>query len=87
MEQFYYNRWFQGKWLPFHQLRSLTGVSITLYLAGVVPYLSNCMIWAPLWANRGICFYCDNQAVIAINYFVCKELQNSLCDEPCTLYG
>ena len=28
--------------------------------------LSNCMIWAPLWANRRICFYCDNQAVIAI---------------------
>ena len=29
MEQFYDNRWFKGKWLPFHQLRSLTGVSIT----------------------------------------------------------
>ena len=24
------------------------------------------MIWAPLWANRRICFYCDNQAAIAI---------------------
>ena len=36
------------------------------FLAGVVPYLSNCMIWAPLWANRRICFYCDNQAAIAI---------------------
>lgn len=24
------------------------------------------MIWAPLWANRRICFYCDNQAVLAI---------------------
>jgi len=29
MEQFYDNRWFQVKWLPSHQLCSLTGVSIT----------------------------------------------------------
>ena len=29
MEQFYDNRWFQGKWLPFYQLHSVTGVSIS----------------------------------------------------------
>ena len=35
------------------------------FLAGVVPYLSNCMIWAPLWANT-FASYCDNQDVLAI---------------------
>lgn len=29
MEQFYDNWWFQGKWLPFYQLHSVTGVSIS----------------------------------------------------------
>lgn len=24
------------------------------------------MLWAPLWANRRICFHCDNQATVAI---------------------
>ena len=59
MEQFYDNQWFQGKWLPSHQLRSLTGVSITWQELYPI-YLT---AW---WANRRIGFYCDNQAVIAI---------------------
>ena len=63
MEQFYDNRWFKGKWLPFHQLRLLYRGQH--YLAGVVPYLSSCMIWAPLWANT-FASYCDNQAVLPI---------------------
>ena len=29
MEKFYDNRWFQCKWLPFHQLHSVTVVSIS----------------------------------------------------------
>lgn len=24
------------------------------------------MIWGPHWANRRICFHCDNQAVVAV---------------------
>ena len=59
---FFNNLWFQGRWLPSHQLNSATGIQwqelYPIYLA--------CMLWAPLWANRRICFHCDNQATVAI---------------------
>ena len=51
-------------------------------LALPVPYLSNCMIWAPLWVNRKICFYCDNLAVVAILSAKRSKIP-SPCDEPC----
>ena len=55
--------WFQCKWLSCHQLSSLTGVSITWQQ--LYPMYHVCTIWAPLWVNKRICLYCDNQAVIA----------------------
>ena len=30
------------------------------------PIYLACMQWAPLWANKRICFLCDNQATVAI---------------------
>lgn len=76
MEQFYDNRWFKGKWLPFHQLHSLTGVSITW--PELYPIYLTAMIWAPLWANT----FASTVTTCRCN-FVCQELHNSPCDEPC----
>lgn len=61
---FFNNQWFQGKWLPSHQLNPTTGISITWQ--ELYPIYLACMIWGPSWANRRICFYCDNQAVVAV---------------------
>ena len=38
----------------------------TSYLAGVLPYLSSLHDLASPLGHRRICFYCDNQAVVAI---------------------
>ena len=61
---FYDNQWFQGKWLPSHQLNPDTGISIAWQ--ELYPIYLACMLWAPLWANKRICFLCDNQATVAI---------------------
>ena len=61
---FFNNLWFQGKWHPFHQLNPATGISIQWQ--ELYPIYLACMLWAPLWANRRICFHCDNQATVAI---------------------
>ena len=61
---FFDNQWFQGKWLPSHQLNPSTGISITWQ--ELYPIYLACMIWGPHWANRRICFHCDNQAVVAV---------------------
>ena len=56
-------QWFQGKWLP-HQTLTTKNISIDwqeLYAIVVASY-----IWAPLWAQKRIVFYCDNQAVVSI---------------------
>ena len=56
-------QWFQGKWLP-HQTLNTKNISIDwqeLYAIVVDSY-----IWAPLWAQKRIVFYCDNQAVVSI---------------------
>ena len=61
---FFDNLWFQGKWLPSHQLNPASGISITWQ--ELYPIYLACMLWAPHWANRRICFHCDNQATVAI---------------------
>ena len=56
-------QWFQGKWLP-HQTLNTKNISIDwqeLYAIVVASY-----IWSPLWAQKRIVFYCDNQAVVSI---------------------
>lgn len=56
-------QWFQGKWLP-HQTLATTNISIDwqeLYAIVVASY-----IWASIWAQKRIMFYCDNQAVVYI---------------------
>ena len=56
-------QWFQDKWLP-HQKLNTKNISIDwqeLYTIVVASY-----IWAPLWAQKRIVFYCDNQAVVSI---------------------
>ena len=57
------NQWFQGKWLP-HQTLDTKNISIDwqeLYAIVVA-----CYIWASVWAQKRIIFYCDNQAVVSI---------------------
>ena len=57
------NQWFQGKWLP-HQTLNTKNISIDwqeLYAIVVA-----CYIWASVWAQKRIIFYCDNQAVVSI---------------------
>lgn len=49
---------------PSHQLNPDTGISIQWQ--ELYPIYLACMLWAPLWANRRICFHCDNQATVAI---------------------
>ena len=61
---FFNNLWFQGGWLPEHFLNTSMGISITWQ--ELFPIYLACMVWGPLWANRRICFHCDNQAVVAI---------------------
>lgn len=61
---FFDNQWFQGKWLPSHQINPDTGISITWQ--ELYPIYLACMLWGPLWANRRICFHCDNQATVTI---------------------
>jgi hypothetical protein len=56
-------QWFEGKWLP-HQTLNTKNISIDwqeLYAIVVASY-----IWAPLWAQKRIVFYCDNHAVVSI---------------------
>ena len=56
---FFDNQWFQSLWLPGHHLISITCQEVyPIYLA--------CMLWGPMWANRRICFHCDNQAMVTI---------------------
>ena len=57
------NQWFQGKWLP-HQTLDTKNISIDwqeLYAIVVA-----CYIWASVWAQKRIIFYCDDQAVVSI---------------------
>ena len=57
------NQWFQGKWLP-HQTLDTKNIIIDwpeLYAIVVAWY-----IWASVWAQKRIIFYCDNQAVVSI---------------------
>ena len=57
------NQWFPGKWLP-HQTLDTKNISIDwqeLYAIVVA-----CYIWASVWAQKRIIFYCDNQAVVSI---------------------
>ena len=61
---FFNNEWFQGKWLPSHQLNPATGISIAWQ--ELYPIYLACMLWAPLWANKRICFHCDNLATVTI---------------------
>ena len=61
---FFDNQWLQGEWLPSHQLNPASGISITWQ--ELYPIYLACMLWAPLWSNKRICFYCDNQAAVAI---------------------
>ena len=59
----FHTQWFQGKWLP-HQTLTTKNISIDwqeLYAIVVASY-----IWAPLWAQKRIVFYGDNQAVVSI---------------------
>ena len=42
----------------------LLGLSITRQ--ELYPIYLSCMLWAPHWANRRICFHCDNQAAVAV---------------------
>ena len=57
------NQWFQGKWLP-HETLDTKNISIDWqeFYAIVVA----CYIWASVWAQKRIIFYCDNQAVVSI---------------------
>ena len=41
-----------------------TGISIQWQ--ELYPIYLACMLWAPLWANRSICFHCATQATLAI---------------------
>jgi hypothetical protein len=55
-------QWFQGKWLP-HQTLNTKNIRIDwqeLYVIVVASY-----IWVPVWAQKRIVFYCDNQAVVS----------------------
>ena len=61
---FFDNQWFQGSWLPGHHLNPVTGISITWQ--ELYPIYLACMLWGPMWANRRICFHCDNQATVSI---------------------
>ena len=61
---FFNNQWFQGKWLPSHQLRPTSGISIAWQ--ELYPIYLATMLWAPTWANKRLCFHCDNQATVAI---------------------
>ena len=49
---------------PSHQLNPATGISIQWQ--ELYPICLACMLWASIWANRSICFHCDNQATFAI---------------------
>lgn len=61
---YYNNQWFQGKWLQEHQIHLPSGISIAWQ--ELFPIYLACMVWAPLWANKQICFHCDNEATVAI---------------------
>ena len=61
---FFENQWFQGTWPPPHQLNQATGISITWQ--ELYPIYLACMLWAPLWAHKRICFHCNNQAAVTI---------------------
>ena len=61
---FFNNQWFQGKWLPSHQLSPTSGISIAWQ--ELYPIYLATMLWAPTWANKRLCFHCDNQATVAI---------------------
>ena len=61
---FFDNQWFQGSWLPGHHLNPVTGISISWQ--ELYPIYLACMLWGPMWANRRICFHCDNQATVSI---------------------
>ena len=47
-----------------HHLNPVTGISITWQ--ELYPIYLACMLWGPMWANRRICFHCDNQATVTI---------------------
>lgn len=61
---FFNNQWFQGKWLPSQQLNPAYGISIAWQ--ELYPIYLATMLWAPTWANKRLCFHCDNQATVAI---------------------
>lgn len=61
---FFQNKWFQGTWAPQHHLHPATGISLTWQ--ELYPIYLACKLWAPHWANRRICFHCDNQAAVVV---------------------
>ena len=61
---FFDNMWFQGSWLPSQKLNPDSGISIAWQ--ELYPIYLACMVWTPFWANKRICFHCDNQATVAI---------------------
>ena len=57
-------QWFQGYWIPHHNLSKKGGSSIewqelfSIYLA--------CILWGPRWSGKRIRMWCDNKSVVAI---------------------
>ena len=57
-------QWFQGYWIPHHNLSKKGVISIewqelfSIYLA--------CILWGPCWSGKRYCMWCDNKSVVSI---------------------
>ena len=56
--------WFNGKWLPQHQLAPNQDISIAWQ--ELFPIYLACALWGSLWGNKHVRFSCDNLAVVSI---------------------
>ena len=56
--------WFNGKWLPQHQLAPNQDISIAWQ--ELFPIYLACALWGSLWCNKHVRFSCDNLTVVSI---------------------
>ena len=55
--------WFQGKWVPQHQIGQ-KGINIDWQELFAI--VVACTIWGPKWSCKRVIFYCDNKPVVDI---------------------